>query len=88
MLLSYLRKYAVGTFVKFWEPINCVADEIVGHDREFSPKNRTVRHQMRIEVSKVMMRLIEQGKVIRSQAFCRNKVRLNEAYVENRSLIR
>lgn len=88
MLLSYLRKYA-GIYVPFWTPINFVADEIVGHDRRFSPVARWKRHRMRTELSVDMNRLIAQGKVIRTQKLGkdRNKVRINEALVQNRSLI-
>ena len=86
MLLRYLLK-DVGHPVYYWTPINHVADEILGHDREFSPVDRDRRASMRVELSRVMEKLIAQGKVVRSRKHGSNVIRIHQAFAENRSLI-
>ena len=86
MLISFLIKYA-GEPVNFWTPINRVADDLLGHDSRFSPVNRRKRFAKRKEVRLILSEMIRQGKVIRHRDKYTNKVRLNEAFVQNRSLI-
>lgn len=89
MLISFLSKHA-GKLLNYWKPINRVADDLVGYDAKYSHVDWRVRCQKRIEVSKILNSLIRQGKVkrYRDRRLHVNKVRINEAFVQNRSLIR
>lgn len=83
LLLHYLRRKA-GESVGYWEPLEKIADILLGHIPGRNVFSKKEREQKRNELNQIMVRLIREKKVIR---YCHTKngikagLRINEALV-------